>query len=123
MVGIIDEHSTPSNYFEHAARRGDFALRSARAKRDERLRVEIERVHHASRDGMYGAEKVWKQLLRENRSVARSTVERLVMTTGCTVSCAAEHSRSRRRRATRSRGLWTSCSVRFMQRKPTSSGS
>jgi putative transposase len=96
MVDFIDEHRStygvepicevlpiaPSTYYEHARRRRDPERRPARAKRDDRLRVEIKRVHHASLEGVYGAKKVWKQLLREKKFVARSTVERLMAVDG-----------------------------------------
>jgi transposase InsO family protein len=67
----------PSAYRRHAARKRDPLLRSARAKRDEVLMSEIERVWHANL-GVYGADKVWKQLNREGVAVARCTVERLM---------------------------------------------
>lgn len=50
---------------------------SAREIRDERLKVEIKRVH-AENFGVYGARKVWRQLNREGFRVARCTVERLM---------------------------------------------
>ena len=49
---------------------------SARAVRDEQLKVEIRRVH-AENLSVYGADKVWAQLNREGVRVARCTVERL----------------------------------------------
>jgi putative transposase len=55
---------------------------SARALRDEELKPEIERVHEASYDGVYGARKVRKQLRREGFEVARCTVERLMRELG-----------------------------------------
>jgi transposase InsO family protein len=96
MVDFIDEHRSeygvepicqvlpiaPSTYYEHARRRRDPERRPGRAKRDERLRVEIKRVHHEALEGTYGAKKVWKQLLREKKFVARSTVERLMLADG-----------------------------------------
>src|SRR5271168_1445585 len=72
----------PSTYYEHRARRRDPARRPARVQRDEQLRVEIQRVHDASYDGVYGAKKVWRQLHREDRVVARCTVERLMCAMG-----------------------------------------
>jgi len=42
----------------------DPSLRSARAVRDEKLKVEIHRVWDEN-FAVYGAEKVWKQLNRE----------------------------------------------------------
>jgi transposase InsO family protein len=52
---------------------------SARAVRDGELKTEIRRVH-AENFGVYGAEKVWRQLNREGIPVARCTVERLMAT-------------------------------------------
>ena len=67
----------PSAYRRHAARQRNPELRSARAKRDEWLVPHIERVWHANMQ-VYGAEKVWKQMNREDIAVARCTVERLM---------------------------------------------
>ena len=50
---------------------------SARALRDEDLKVEILRVYGDNLD-VYGADKVWIQLNREGTRVARCTVERLM---------------------------------------------
>jgi putative transposase len=50
---------------------------SARAVRDERLKLEIARVHAQNLD-VYGADKVWTQLNREHIRVARCTIERLM---------------------------------------------
>lgn len=58
-------------------RRGSATLRSVRAKRDEFLVPNIERVWYANMR-VYGAEKVWKQNNREEIAVARGTVERLM---------------------------------------------
>ena len=91
MIAFIDDHRAaygvepicrqlpiaPSTYRAHAAARYDPSKRSARAKRDETLRVEIARVH-AENFGVYGARKVWRQLRREGFEVARCTVERLM---------------------------------------------
>ncbi|MFN2217219.1 MAG: IS3 family transposase [Anaerolineae bacterium] len=67
----------PSAYRRHAARRRNPELRSARTKRDERLVPHIERVWDANLR-VYGADKVWKQMNREDIVVARCTVERLM---------------------------------------------
>jgi putative transposase len=56
---------------------------SARAVREERLKAEIRRVH-AENFGVYGADKVWRQLNREGIRVARCTVERLMRALGLT---------------------------------------
>ena len=71
----------PSAYRRHAARQRNPELRSARAKRDELLMPHIERVWHANMQ-VYGAEKVWKQMNREDIAVARCTVERLMRRLG-----------------------------------------
>lgn len=67
----------PSAYRRHAARQRNPELRSARAKRDEQLMPDIKRVWQANLQ-VYGADKVWKQMNRENVVVARCTVERLM---------------------------------------------
>jgi putative transposase len=91
MVAFIEEHRegygvepicevlpiAPSTFYEHHARAKDPSLRPARAKRDEELRPEIQRVW-TENEAVYGAQKVWKQLLREKVDVARCTVERLM---------------------------------------------
>ena len=54
---------------------------SARALRDEELAAEIHRVF-AENLFVYGADKIWTQLNRENIRVARCTVERLMRAEG-----------------------------------------
>ena len=56
-------------------------LRCARAKRDDTLMPQIERVWQANMQ-VYGADKVWKQMNREGITVARCTVERLMKRLG-----------------------------------------
>jgi putative transposase len=107
MVAFIDEHRgeygvepicevlpiAPSTYHEHARRRREPERRPHRAKRDDELRAEVRRVHHESLDGVYGADKVWRQLRRERRWVARCTVERLMRQLGLR---GAVHGKTRR---------------------------
>ena len=95
MIAFIDDHRAaygvepickvlpiaPSTYHEHAAKRANPAKRSERAKRDEDLQADIQRVF-AENFEVYGARKVWRQLRREGREVARCTVERLMRTVG-----------------------------------------
>ena len=95
MVGFIDEERAvygvepicavlaiaPATYYEHRARRLDPDRRSERARRDDGLRFEIERVWKQN-FSVYGAEKVWRQLRREAVDVARCTVERLMRSMG-----------------------------------------
>jgi len=71
----------PSGYWRHAARQRDPSLRSARARRDETLIPEIQRVWHANHQ-VYGADKVWRQLRRDKIAVARCTIERLMRRLG-----------------------------------------
>jgi len=67
----------PSGYRRHAALRREPHRRCARAKRDELLVPEIERVWRGNMQ-VYGADKVWRQLARDGMTVARCTVERLM---------------------------------------------
>lgn len=67
----------PSGYRKHAARVRSPQLRSPRAQRDDLVADHIERVWEANHR-VYGADKVWRQLVREGHAVARCTVERLM---------------------------------------------
>ena len=71
----------PSCYRHHAAQRRNPALRCNRAKRDDEVITEVQRVWHANMQ-VYGADKVWKQLNREGIGIARCTVERLMKRLG-----------------------------------------
>ena len=95
MVSYIDNHRdrfgvepickelpiAPSTYYDHKARQRDPEDRSERARRDERLMPEIQRVWEEN-FRVYGARKVWLQLRREGVDVARCTVARLMKTLG-----------------------------------------
>lgn len=70
----------PSGYRRHAAQQRNPALRSVRVLRDELLMPEIERVWQANLQ-VYGADKVWRQLKREEWP-ARCMVERLMKQLG-----------------------------------------
>ncbi len=67
----------PSTYYEQKARQADPDRLPARTKRDRVLSEEILRVWKEN-FGVYGAVKVWKQLIREGFAAARCTVERLM---------------------------------------------
>ena len=67
----------PSGYRRHAAHQRSPDLRCARAKLDDTLKPEIQRVWQANMR-VYGADKVYKQMRRERITVARCTVERLM---------------------------------------------
>ena len=71
----------PSGYRRHAAQQRNPDLRCARAKEDDALKPEIQRVWQANMR-VYGADKVWKQMSREGMAVARCTVERLMKRLG-----------------------------------------
>ena len=71
----------PSTYYTHAAHQADPAARPDRWWRDRALETEIRRVWDENKQ-VYGAKKVWKQLLREGWQVARCTVERLMRRLG-----------------------------------------
>jgi hypothetical protein len=90
MVRFIDDHRdeygvepicgvlpiAPSTYYAHKAQEANPTLRSVRARRDETLRQEIQRVWEAN-FRVYGVRKVWRQMNREGITVARCTVARL----------------------------------------------
>ena len=72
-----------STYYAHKTRH---LKPSARRRRDEQLKAEIQRVWKASY-GVYGARKVWRQLQHEGITVARctrSTTRSPRRSTGCT---------------------------------------
>lgn len=91
MVNFIDEQRdvygvepickilpiAPSTYHRHKELAEHPERRSHRAKRDESLSEDIQRVWEENHC-VYGAHKVWKQLRRESTPVARCTVERLM---------------------------------------------
>lgn len=71
----------PSVYYWHQQQRRYPEKRSERARRDDQLKQEIQRVYDANY-GVYGVRKVWRQMLREGFCVARCTVERLMKMMG-----------------------------------------
>lgn len=95
MIAFIDDHRgdygvepicrllpiAPSTYHEHVARRVDPSRRSARARQDEVLKVEVRRVFEEN-FGVYGVRKVWRQMKREGFTIARCTVARLMRSMG-----------------------------------------
>jgi hypothetical protein len=66
----------PSTYYAAVAR-----TLSRRRRRDARLKEEIERVH-ADNFGVYGIEKVWRQLNRKDIEAGRERVARLMRELG-----------------------------------------
>jgi len=95
MVAFIDAHRAeygvepicaelpiaPSTYYAHKARQVDPGRLPPRVVRDAELCTAIQRVWEEN-FRVYGARKVWKQLRREGRPVARCTVERLMRQQG-----------------------------------------
>ncbi len=77
---VLSQHGcpiAPRTYYAFSTRAA-----SVRSVRDAELLVDIARVHKASRNGLYGARKVWHQLLDEGVDVGRGRVERLMKTHG-----------------------------------------
>jgi len=71
----------PSTYHAHAAARRDPAKGSPRSRRDAALCEKIRPVLDESFQ-VYGVRKVWRQLKRERKDVARCTVARLMRAMG-----------------------------------------
>ena len=67
----------PSSYYEHKACERDPDRLSDRIKRDKALECDIQRVWK-NNFKVYGANKIWRQMLREGIRVVRCTVERLM---------------------------------------------
>jgi putative transposase len=94
-VAFIDDHRqaqgvapicrevriAPSTYYSHKASQADPGRRSDRNKFDEDLKPHISRIWESNHQ-VYGARKVWRQLIREGFTVARCTVERLMRSMG-----------------------------------------
>jgi transposase InsO family protein len=95
MVAFIDAHRkvhgvesictllpiAPSTYFRHKAQAADPDRRSARARRDDELRVIILRIWNENRQ-VYGPRKVWRQMGRDGLRAARCRVRRLMRAMG-----------------------------------------
>ncbi len=95
MIAFIDDHReehgvepickvlpiAPSTYYDRLAKRADPSRLSDRARRDAKLRPEVERVFDAN-FRVYGVRKVWRQMRREGFDVARCTVARLMKQMG-----------------------------------------
>jgi putative transposase len=73
----------PSSYYRHREHQLHPDKRSHRDRRDDQLKLEIQRVYDENY-GVYGVRKVWRQLLREGFSVARCTIARLMKSMGLT---------------------------------------
>jgi putative transposase len=69
---VLSEHGLPIAPSTYYAARTVGGQHSTRARRDERLKDEIRRVH-ADNFGVYGARKIWLALNREGIPVARCT--------------------------------------------------
>jgi putative transposase len=95
MIDFIDEHKAsygvepicetieiaPATYYERKRQEWEPDRRSQRAKHDEALIPEIQRVFDDNY-GVYGVRKVWKQLNREGITAAKCTVRRLMRQIG-----------------------------------------
>ena len=71
----------PSTYYEQKARQADPDRLPPRIRRDRVMRDEIQRVWDENFK-VYGARKVWLELVREGHTVARCTIERLMRQMG-----------------------------------------
>lgn len=71
----------PSTFYAHKAVERDPSLASDRRRKDALDQVAIQGAFDRSRK-RYGARKVWHQLRREGRDIARCTVERLMKVMG-----------------------------------------
>ncbi len=71
----------PSTYYEAKRQQREPERRSARTRRDEQLRGEIQRVFDDNYR-VYGTHKAWRQLNREGIAVAKCTVRRLMRSMG-----------------------------------------
>ena len=81
MVAFIDDHRdvygvepicrvlpiAPSTYYARKAERRDPHRRCARAKRDDKLRIEVRRVYEDN-FCVYGVRKVWRQNDQRSKS-------------------------------------------------------
>ena len=95
MIAFIDDHRcvhgvgpicrvlgiAPSTYHAFKAVERNPDLASDRARQDRLDMAAIKQAFDGSR-GRYGARKVWHQLRREGRDIARCTVERLMKVMG-----------------------------------------
>ena len=134
MVTFIDDHRAvygvepicavlpiaPSTYYEAKAREVDRTRLPERAKRDAGLREQIEQVWQAN-FCVYGVRKVWRELIRQQITVARCTVARLMRELGLKGVVGARRS-GRRCPTRRRRGRRTSCSGSSSPRARTRSG-
>ena len=70
-----------ATFYDNKAKLADPSRLSDRAKRDEQLKPEIERVFEENLK-VYGVRKVWHQMRREGFDIARCTVARLMKDIG-----------------------------------------
>ena len=103
MVSYVDEHKgrfgvepickvlpiAPSTYYTHRSVQHAPERRSARAKRDDDLKREIQRVWDDN-FRVYGVRKVWRQLKREGQVVAALYGRTLDAGPGFTRCCSRE---------------------------------
>ena len=77
LISIASKIGCTPETLRKWVRRAETDRRSARAKRDDALKLEIQRVWDDN-FRVYGIRKVWRQLKREGFEVARCTVARLM---------------------------------------------
>ena len=81
LISIASKIGCTPETLRKWVRRAETDRRSARAKRDDALKLEIQRVWDDN-FRVYGIRKVWRQLKREGFEVARCTVARLMQDLG-----------------------------------------
>jgi putative transposase len=95
MIAFVDEYRdqfgvepicrelpmAPSVYYDMKRQQREPERRSARRRRDDELKVEVQRVFDDN-FGVYGVRKVWVQLNREGIEVAKCRVRRLMRDMG-----------------------------------------
>jgi hypothetical protein len=95
MIRFIDDHRAdhgvepicrvlpiaPATFYDNKAKQADPSRLSDRAKRDEQLKPEIDRVFEENLK-VYCARKVLHQMRREGFDIARCTVARLMKDLG-----------------------------------------
>ena len=107
MIRFVDDHRAtygvepicaviamaPSTYYEAKARLADPAKQPRRAQRDAELRVRIRAIWEGNRS-VYGIRKVWHLIRRDDATVSRRVVARLMRAEGLVGACRGRRPRT-----------------------------
>jgi transposase InsO family protein len=107
MIRFVDDHRetygvepicaviamAPSTYYEAKARLADPTKQPRRAQRDAELRARLRAVWEANR-GVYGVRKVWHHVRRDDATVSRRVVARLMRAEGLAGACRGRRPRT-----------------------------